>query len=340
MQTDPTLAGRLFPGRDVTLRRIVATLSEPESGKPADNLLTNEDSFAVVTDQLDGNDFTPHVYLGVGPDQNLTYLAHARPALGFILDFRRRNALWHLLHKALITLAPDRARFLELLTARHPLALPRDPTAAQLVTAFQAQPFDRAFLEQTTRQIREFLEPLGAVAVAEWAELATIHARLAGPGLSARFLALPMYPTLGRLMTATDRQGHPAHFLAHEPLYQSLRVLETNDRVIPLVGDFAGDRAMPALGGWLRDRKLRVGMLYISDVEFFLLRGGKFPAYLNNLRALPWAEGAVVIRASTREIPHPERRKGESSTTILRPVAALFEATRAGRMPTLDELFK
>ena len=123
-----------FPGRDESLARVIARLSEPDAGRVADNLITNEDSFARVATDLARLAPRNSVYLGVGPDQNFTYIAHARPSLAFIVDFRRRNALLHLAHKALMMLAPDRLSYLRRLIAREP-AKPADGSAAALVTA-------------------------------------------------------------------------------------------------------------------------------------------------------------------------------------------------------------
>ncbi len=327
-----------FPARDESLARVVAELSEPETGKPADNLVTNEDSFASVADRLDR--LGPGgVYLGVGPDQNLTYLAHARPRLAFVLDFRRRNALLNFFHKALFALARDRAGYLERLLARKAARLPADPSADELVAAFEGVEMDRGRLDATISDVAGYLRPLGVIAESEWSEIATIQAKLAGPGLNARFLALPMYPTLGRLIRSKDRLGHPAHFLAREEWYQVVRDAQIGDRVIPLVGDFAGPSALPKLADWLRRRALTVSVFYVSDVEFFLLRSGKFPSYVANLSRLPWSDGAVLIRTSTREIPHPERMPGDSSTTILRPIAPFLEAAKSERIKTLEDLF-
>ncbi len=328
-----------FPARDQALARVVADLSEPETGRPADNLVTNEDSFARVSDELTRLARPEGVYLGVGPDQNFTYMAHARPRLAFVLDFRRRNALLHLAHKALFALARDRVAYLERLLARRAARLPPNPSADDLVAAFEGVEMDRGRLDATIAEAASYLRPLGVVAESEWPEIATIQAKLAGPGLNARFLALPMYPTLGRLIRSKDRLGQPAHFLAREEWFQVVRAAQVGDRVIPLVGDFAGPSALTALGEWLRRRSLTVSTFYASDVEFFLLRSGKFPAYVANLSRLPWADGAVLIRTSTREIPHPERQPGDSSTTILRPVAPFLEAAKAGRIKTVEDLF-
>ena len=329
----------VFPARDQSFSRVIADLSEPEAGRPADNLITNEDSFARVADDLGRLAPTPGVYLGVGPDQNFTYIAHARPRLAFVVDFRRRNALLHLAHKALFALSRDRASYLERLLARPAREHPADPSADDLVAAFEGVEMDRARLVATIADVANFLRPLEVVADPEWPELATIQAKLAGPGLGARFLALPMYPTFGRLVRSRGRLGQPAHFLAREEWFQVVRAAQVGDRVLPLVGDFAGPAALSAPAGWLRRRGLAVSVFYASDVEFFLLRSGRFPTYAANLATLPWAEGAVLIRTSTREIPHPERRPGDSSTTILRPVAPFLEAAKAGRIRTSEDLF-
>ena len=293
-----------FPARDQALSRVVESLSEPDLGRTADNFVTNEDSFARVAGDLATRG---GVYLGVGPDQNLTYVAHARPRLAIVLDFRRRNALLHLLHKALFQLSADRASYLGRLIARRPDDLPDDPTADAIVSAFDHRPMDRALLDRATREVEGLLRPTGLVLESEWPDLAIIQAKLAGPGLNARFLALPMYPTFGRMIASRDRPGQPAHFLAREDWYQAVRSIHLGDRLIPLTGDFAGAGAFPAIGRWLQDRALSVSVLYVSDVEFFLLRSGRFPAYVANLGRLPWLESAVLIRTSTREIDHPSR---------------------------------
>ncbi len=330
----------VFPARDQSFARVVEGLSEPETGRPADNLITNEDSFARVSDDLERLAPEGGVYLGVGPDQNFTYIARARPRLAFVLDFRRRNALLHLAHKALFAIAPDRVSYLARLTARTPGPLPEGPTADDLVAAFEGVEMDRRRLDATIADVAGYLGPLGVVGADEWPELATILAKLAGPGTNARFLALPMYPTFGHLVRSRDRLGRPAHFLAREDWYQTVRTTQIGDQVLPLVGDFAGPKALPALADWLRHRHLGLSVFYISDVEFFLLRSGRFATYIANLRKLPWLEGAVLIRTSTREIPHPERHPGDSSTTILRPVAPFLEAAGAGRIRTVDDLLR
>jgi hypothetical protein len=47
--------------------------------------------------------------------------------------------------------------------------------------------------------------------------------------------------------------------------------MQREGRIIPVVGDFAGDRAMPGIAALLRERKLYVSTFYVSDVEQYLL---------------------------------------------------------------------
>ena len=57
-------------------------------------------------------------YVGVGPDQNFTYIAALKPRIAFIVDIRRQNMLLHLMYKALIELSPTREEFLSRLFSR------------------------------------------------------------------------------------------------------------------------------------------------------------------------------------------------------------------------------
>ena len=115
-----TASGLLFPSRDVRFDSIVRALSEPDAGPGADNLVTNEDSFTRICGEIERKVVPEEVYIGVGPDQNFTYIAHARPSLAFIVDYRRRNLLLHLFHQALFALSRDRIAYLSRLTARRP----------------------------------------------------------------------------------------------------------------------------------------------------------------------------------------------------------------------------
>src|SRR6266571_6298377 len=70
-----------------------------------DNFISNEALFQHVLGRLEETTKPGGVYLGVGPDQNFTYIVALRPRIAFIVDIRRQNMLEHLMYKALIELS-------------------------------------------------------------------------------------------------------------------------------------------------------------------------------------------------------------------------------------------
>src|SRR4030095_5831246 len=73
-------------------------LSEPGGSFDTDNLSSNERSYLHILPalrQVRGGG----AYIGVGPDQNFSYIAAARPSIAFLIDVRRDNLLLHLLFK-------------------------------------------------------------------------------------------------------------------------------------------------------------------------------------------------------------------------------------------------
>ena len=103
---------------DQSFRARVEQLSEPGGDFDTDNLISNEGSYLDVVPALRAAGVQGGVYIGVGPDQNFSYIAHVRPDVAFIVDIRRDNMLLHLLFKALFALAPSRVEYLCLLTGR------------------------------------------------------------------------------------------------------------------------------------------------------------------------------------------------------------------------------
>src|SRR6266496_2682522 len=61
-----------------------ARLSEPGGYFDSDNLISNETSYLHVMIKMRELGVAGGVYLGVGPDQNFTYIARLRPRLAII----------------------------------------------------------------------------------------------------------------------------------------------------------------------------------------------------------------------------------------------------------------
>src|SRR5437762_4503616 len=70
--------------------------SEPEGYFDTDNFISNETSYLHIIPELQRRTVPGGVYIGVGPDQNFSYIARTKPTLAIIIDIRRQNMLQHL----------------------------------------------------------------------------------------------------------------------------------------------------------------------------------------------------------------------------------------------------
>ena len=92
------------------------SLSEPPGSFPlSDNLVSNEPRLAENARWIHGRG---GVYIGVGPEQNFTYIARLRPSTAFIIDIRCENRSLHLLYKALFEISQNRADFVSRLFSK------------------------------------------------------------------------------------------------------------------------------------------------------------------------------------------------------------------------------
>src|SRR4029434_2191447 len=60
-------------------------------------------------------------------------------------------------------------------------------------------------------------------------------------------------PGYAALMTATDQSGRNWSFLASRENYDRLRTMQTNNLIVPLVGDFGGPKTIRMAGQYVRD---------------------------------------------------------------------------------------
>jgi hypothetical protein len=246
-------------------------------------------------------------YVGVGPDQNFSYIAAARPDVAFIIDVRRDNLLLHLLFKALFSLARTRVEYLAMLCGRD---VPKEiePWRAKNIQALteyidSAPAPDRAAIDalraRVTEKIRSFGVPLSST---QLETLDRFHRRFIEASLGLRFQSLGRppqlhYPTLKQLLLDVDGAGHRRNYLASEEAFQFVKSLEARDRIIPVVGNLSGESAMMAIARWLRDHDTRLSLFYASNVEFYLFRDGSFPRFVDNLSRMPHDDKALIIRS-------------------------------------------
>jgi len=332
---------------DSTFWQLINDLSEAGGAFPQ-QLMSNEDSAQAVIPTLKKTVPTGGVYVGVGSEQNFTYIAAVHPRLAFIVDIRRENLLEMLMYKALFELSRDRPAFLARLFSR-PLQADLDAktNVTTLFKRFETALPSAALVEANTRDVIEMLVrghniPL---APADQSLIASMMERFraAGPGALKGYGDLN--PAFADLMTATDFAGAQQSFLATEEAYQTVRALHQQNLILPLVGDFAGDKALRGIGDYLRARQAAVQVFYVSNVERYLFEQGTHGLrFYANVEALPRDSGSVFIRSVTRDI---SVRLGitlpDTPTkwwTFTAPIAADLDGLAAGRIQTYADLFR
>jgi hypothetical protein len=295
-------------------------LSESGGYFDTDNLISNERSYLDVVPALVASGLSGGAYIGVGPDQNFSYIARVRPDVAYIVDIRRDNLLLHLLFKAIFAHAPNRAAYLSLLTGRAPPARIADwdaaPVDAIVDRVGRAQPAPADIIDglrdALDRTIRSFGVPLSP---ADAATIRRFHAAFIEGGMALRFNShgrppRPSYPTLAELVLATDTAGRHWNYLASESDYQFLRGLQARDLMVPVVGDLSGPHAMAAIAAAIARRGIAVSAFYVSNVESYLYGRAAYQRFVGNIRLLPRAPRSVMIRstfggAASRSVVQP-----------------------------------
>ena len=136
--------------------RIVQGFSERAGTFPSDNLLSNERWLQTIIPELTRKVQSGGVYLGVGPEQNFTYMVALRPRMAFIFDIRRGNMALHLIYKALFEMSADRAEFVSRLFARkRPAGLTASSTIAEIFDAFSRERIVRIVVRREREGGRE-----------------------------------------------------------------------------------------------------------------------------------------------------------------------------------------
>lgn len=323
----------------VPFARLVQQLSEPGGYFDTDNLISNEASYLHVIGAIRSVGARGGAYLGVGPDQNFSYITAVRPDLAFILDLRRDNQLLHLLFKSVFETARNRLEFMCLLFGRPApanLLAWNDRPLADLIAYVDATPADTIGHLRDHRALVERIRGYGIpLANGDFATLRRFHDEFARSGLDLRFTSYgrgprSYYPTIRQLYLEKDLSGKLANFLAREDDYQFLRQLQRRGRVIPLVGDFGGRHALQGIGAFLKARHLGVSLFYTSNVEFYLFRQGTFRRYVENMRALPWADPALIVRSYFGGVmgqPHPQSVPGYASAQLAENVRDFLKIT-------------
>ncbi len=335
---------------DSAFARLIERLSEPGGYFDTDNLISNEASYLHVLGEMRELGVQGGAYIGVGPDQNFSYIAELRPTIAFIIDIRRDNLLQHLLFKSLFVLSRNRVEYLSLLFGRPPpedAAAWRDRSLGELLNYIDATPAEPETIVSSREAVEAELQSFGVpLSPADLETINGFHTTFMRAGLSLRFTShnrppRPYYPTYRQLLLEKDLTGRQASYLGSEDHFQLIKSMQANDLIVPVVGDLAGQHALVAIGREVAARGEHVSAFYTSNVEFYLMRDGSFDRFADNLSQLPSDERSVIIRSyfgGVYRTPHPQAVPGYYSTQLLQTIESLVERYESGGYGTYWEL--
>ena len=290
---------------DAAFWRMVTDFSE-DAGSFRFQYMSNEREFAGFIPELKKTTKPGGVYLGVGPEQNFHYIAALRPRIAFIFDIRRQNMLEHLLYKAVFELSANRVEFISRLFSRRvPVGLSEKSSVTNLFQAFGSVRPDRQLLTQNLRQIKEHLTKDRRFVFnrQDESDIDSLYQTFVdvGPGVPypGRSFSVFYGGSYADLMATADETGQTRSYLASEESYDFLRDLERQNLIVPLVGDFAGTKAIRAVAGYLKEHQATVTIFYTSNVEQYLFdQGDDWRRFYTNLASLPLDGSSTLIRSS------------------------------------------
>lgn len=339
-QPSPTV---MAPQPDDSIRdfaKLIADLSEAGGYFDTDNLISNERSYLHVMGALDRLKVRGGAYIGVGPDQNFSYIARIRPRIAFIVDIRRDNMLQHLLFKALFARSRNRAEYLALLLGTEMPATTANfsnRTIEQLIGLVDTSPGTTATRRTAHRIVQTDVARMGVpLSTQDLATIERFHREFIDAGLELRFTSIGRppqwyYPTLRQLLVERDLTGRTASYLANEADFQFLKTMQQRNLIVPVVGDLSGAKAMGAIAQYMKAHGDKISAIYASNVEDYVMRGGGFGGYARSVIAFPRDARSVLIRSWFGGAgSHPENVTGYHTTQLLQTVddfAADMKAT-------------
>jgi hypothetical protein len=278
---------------------LTEALSEPAGNfSVSDNLVSNEPHVAENIRRLRP---VGGVYVGVGPEQNFSYIVRLRPAMAFVIDIRRENRTLHLLYKALFALSMDRGDFVSRLFSRaRPHGLGASATVEEIFKRYDRVPASAEYYERNLALVRDHLLntrglPLSPADL-EWIERVFKAFYTDGPGIQywGSSDVKAVQPSYRQLMTIKDAIGEARSFLATEDGFAFVKDMQARNMIVPVVGDFGGPLAMRRVGDYVRSHGDAIRAFYASNVAVYLTNQQK-RTYCLNLATLPAARRAWFI---------------------------------------------
>jgi hypothetical protein len=316
----------------------------------SENLVSNEHTFQYVIPALVRQVKPGGVYLGVAPDQNFTYIAATRPKIAFIVDVRRGNLLQHLMYKALFEISSDRVEFVSRLFSKpRPEGLGPNPSVGELFAALAATRVDRdtalELYRHNLQTIKDHLLKKRSVPLSppDLQQLESIYYAFFYEGPTIRYSTSTYgssrnnssFPTFEEMTRQTDWDGQARSYLATDEGFAFVKQLQDRNLIVPVVGNFAGPKALRSVGQYIREHSETVAAFYVSNVEQYLFQDGLWPEFAANVAALPLDESSVFIRSVSSRFGYAGPYQWEDGrASAIDPMLGLVRDFEAGRIKT------
>jgi hypothetical protein len=328
---------------DAEFWKLVSDISEPGGYfRIVDNFTSNENEIGGIATELRTSGVQGGVYIGVGPEQNLTYISAIHPAMAFVIDIRRQAVMQHLMFKSVFELSKDRADFISLLFSRpRPAGLEINTPIQEIWNAFLRVPVEPALAAKNHALIVDRLTKTHGFKFnedeASQLDLVLNAFVSYGPNITTNSggggggggrggrggNALNFADLTG---WSIDEAGRPQSFLTTDENFQTVKALEDKNLLVPVSGDFGGPKALRAIGSFVKTHDATVSAFYLSNVEQYLFQDGKDMAFYDNVAMLPLNSSSVFIR--------PYALRQPTNADALCPIVRFVAAARAGRVPT------
>jgi len=310
------LAAEGLPGQlnDKEFWKIVTDFSEPNGTYRFENFVSNEDDYQVVLPELKKTFNPGSIFIGVGPEQNLTYISALKPKMAFVVDIRRQNLLELLLYKAVFELSADRVEFLSrLFSRRAPSGLTTSSTAKALFEAFEQVPSDQQLFDSNLSAAWDLLTKKHGFALSaeDKQGLTKVYTAFFQGGPAMTYQTMDIRFTRSRvgpapatwsykalMSTTTDRLGHNWSYMATEESFSTVQDYEKKNLIIPIVGDFAGPKALRAIGQYAKEHGATIGLFYASNVDEYLFDNEVQDKFLSNVATFPLNPSSMMIRVN------------------------------------------
>jgi hypothetical protein len=337
--------------------RLINDFSEEGGYFMSDNFTSSEDSYLTIVGKLKELDIKGGAYIGVGPEQNFTYIAKIRPKIAFIVDIRRQAMIQHLMYKAVFHLSPTRALFLSHLLSR-PIPAGKVPGADapldEIIALISNIPADDKTYKENLASILKTIQvdfkfPLSSEDKASLEFLFRsfytygfeigydVGGRRGGRGGRG----FGRFPRLSDLLAMRDLNGKQDSFMAGTEDYDFVRGMQEKNLIVPVVGDFSGKKALAAIGDYLRKRNLTVSVFYVSNVEIVLLDWGSFEQFsdfVKNVKKLPTNDRSMLLRSTFAYYGPPTRLPGYQLCNMLQKVSTFLKEFDQGRYRYYQDL--